>query len=256
MEYGICTLPIIPMRAAPSEKSEMVSQLLFGEIYQLIPHTEGEQKNWVYVSALHDGYEGWISRNQVTLADTVAYDSYQNSNVLTTKPVSALVKQSDGSLIYIPFGSSLSGLNENKLALATEQYDVSNVDANKGDVLSLAQTFLNTPYLWGGRTHFGIDCSGLVQAVFRQQGINLKRDAYLQAEEGSTVDFLAEVKPGDVAFFDNDEGRITHVGILMSQDKIIHSSGRVKIEHIDTQGIYSEEFKKYTHKLRIIKRFA
>ena len=117
-----------------------------------------------------------------------------------------------------------------------------------------AKSFLNVPYLWGGRTHFGIDCSGFAQAVYRLQGITLKRDAYLQAEQGQTVDFLQEAKLGDLAFFDNEEGRITHVGMMLNNEQIIHASGKVKIYKIDMQGIYSAEQKKHTHKLRIVKR--
>jgi cell wall-associated NlpC family hydrolase len=118
----------------------------------------------------------------------------------------------------------------------------------------VAKSFLNTPYLWGGRTHYGIDCSGFTQAVFKLRGFDLKRDAWMQAEQGTVVDFLAEAKLGDLAFFNNSEGKITHVGIMLNNEQIIHASGRVKIDRIDGQGIYSEELKRYTHKLRIVKR--
>ncbi|WCT14640.1 C40 family peptidase [Mucilaginibacter jinjuensis] len=251
MEYGISNLAIIAMRKEAREQSEMVSQLLFGEVYEIMERTE----KWARIIAAHDGYEGWISFNQITNITEDEYRKFAADNLLTNKAISAVVKQSDSTLVYIPFGSSLPGVTDSVLRIGEERYEINNNTSAGVGMLALAQSFLNAPYLWGGRTHFGIDCSGLVQAVFRQMGINLKRDAYLQAEQGTAVDFLPEVKPGDVAFFDNDEGRIIHVGIMMNNEQIIHASGRVKIERMDGQGIYSEEFKRYTHKLRIIKRF-
>jgi gamma-D-glutamyl-L-lysine dipeptidyl-peptidase len=115
--------------------------------------------------------------------------------------------------------------------------------------------FLDTPYLWGGKTACGIDCSGFSQQVFKQFGIKLPRDSYQQAEAGEVVGFLMEAQCGDLAFFDNEEGRITHVGIMLGNDEIIHSSGKVRIDKIDSQGIINSETGARTHKLRIIKRY-
>ena len=251
MEYGISNLAIIPMRKEAREQSEMVSQLLFGEVYEIMERTD----KWARVIAAHDGYEGWISFNQVTIITESEYQQFSADSLLTNKVISAIVKESDGTLVYIPFGSALPGITNGFLKIGAERYEVNNTTLAGLDIIATAQSFLNTPYLWGGRTHFGIDCSGLVQAVFRQRGLTLKRDAYLQAEQGTVVDFLPEAKAGDVAFFDNEDGRIVHVGIMINNEQIIHASGRVKIERIDGQGIYSEEFKRYTHKLRIIKRY-
>lgn len=239
------------MRAEPSERSEMVSQLLFGEIYEITGRTE----KWLQITTLYDSYSGWINFTQVTDLDEEEHGKYADITVLSNKVISALVKHSDGTLVYIPFGSSLPGLRDGKALLGGELYDVSNLQTENTDIIATAQSFLNAPYLWGGRTHMGVDCSGFVQAIFRQYGINLKRDAYLQAEQGTVVDFLPEAKAGDVAFFDNEDGKIVHVGIMLNNEQIIHASGRVKIERIDGQGIYSEEFNRYTHKLRIIKRY-
>lgn len=253
MEYGICNLAIIPLRAEPSERSEQVSQLLFGEVFEVMEHKD----QWVRIITSFDGYEGWINALQFTTLGNIAYNAKQKEEInLTHKPVTQAWRKSSNTVLYLPFGSSLSFLEGTTCHIRNEYYEIIGEIGAREPLETSAKSFLNVPYLWGGRTHFGIDCSGFTQAVLRLQGINLKRDAYLQAEQGQTVDFIQETQTGDLAFFDNDEGRITHVGILLGNDKIIHASGKVKIDKIDTNGIYSADLKRYTHKLRIIKRHA
>jgi len=252
MQYGIATLSIIPLRAEASERSELVSQILFGETYLI---TEWQEK-WVKVLTTYDDYEGWVSRVQVTPLNNEDYLEMQSHKaVLTTQPFTIANKQSDNSLLYLPAGSILPFYENGSSWIGNEVFGVNDAGEPDADLLVTATSYLNTPYLWGGRTHFGIDCSGFVQTVFKQHGLQLKRDASQQAEQGSVVDFLPAAQAGDLAFFDNDEGRIVHVGIMLNHEQIIHASGRVKIDHIDGQGIYSEELKKHTHKLRIIKRY-
>lgn len=251
MEFGICNLAIVPLRAEPSERSEMVSQLLFGELFEIMEL----QDNWIRIITSFDGYEGWISSLQFASLDKEAYQAQQqNPTGLTYLPVTQTWRRDNDSVLYLPFGSTLAFQEGTACHIGHVYYDILGEIGTKESLETSARSFLNTPYLWGGRTHFGIDCSGFTQAVLRLQGINLKRDAYLQAEQGQTVDFLQEAQLGDLAFFDNAEGRITHVGILLGNDKIIHASGKVKIDKIDTNGIYSHEQQRYTHKLRIIKR--
>lgn len=251
MEYGICNLAIVPMRAEPTSRAEMVSQVLFGEAFEIM-EWQGE---WARVITTVDGYEGWISGLQFAPLSQIAYKSLQKKKTpLTYRPITQAWNKANNSVIYLPVGSSLSFLEGTTCHIRNDYYEIIGEIGEKGALLDTARSFLNVPYLWGGRTHFGIDCSGFSQAVYRLQGTPLKRDAYLQAEQGTVVDFLQEAKLGDLAFFDNDEGRINHVGIMLNNEQIIHASGKVKIDKIDMQGIYSGELKKYTHKLRIIKR--
>jgi cell wall-associated NlpC family hydrolase len=126
-------------------------------------------------------------------------------------------------------------------------------NATRGSICDTALLYLNAPYLWGGRSPFGIDCSGLVQMVFRINGFRMKRDASMQAGQGSQVSFADSAEPGDIAFFENEEGIISHTGIVLHGKKIIHASGRVRIDDLDHEGIFNQELKKYTHKLRLIK---
>ncbi|MBK7084827.1 MAG: C40 family peptidase [Flavobacteriales bacterium] len=128
-------------------------------------------------------------------------------------------------------------------------------DGERADLIdAYMHPFLGAPYLWGGRTPTGVDCSGLTQMLFMLMGIYLPRDAYQQAEEGDPVELVDLAEPGDLAFFDNAEGRITHVGIVLPERRILHASGRVRIDALDQEGIFDAEQGKYSHKLRLVKR--
>ena len=243
--FGICLIPVIPLREEPSSKSQMVSQLLFGEKYKVL-HT---QPNWIKIQSVDDEYQGWINDTQVNYIEENEWNQLNTPNVIKEYP-HQLIEINDskmyvptGSIIYNPIGSVIANfeikIKHQEMELTLEQ---------------IAFQYLNTAYLWGGRTPWGIDCSGFTQTVFKQLGIQLKRDAYQQAEQGEPLAFLSQAQMGDLAFFDNDEGKITHVGILLSNQKIIHASGKVKIEDIDNHGIINNETKKYSHKLRFIKR--
>ena len=251
MEYGICNLAIVPLRAGATHRSEMVSQVLFGETFEVLERA-GE---WARVITSFDGYEGWINHLQFThAAPEVVLHQFAALTITTNAVLTPARKEADNSVLNLPFGSSLPLYDGIKCTAGGDDYEVNQPEDTAG-LLQTAHSFLNTPYLWGGRTHFGIDCSGYVQAVMRTRGVTLKRDASMQAGQCNVVDFLQEAQLGDLAFFDNAEGRIIHVGIMLDNQNIIHASGRVKIDQIDDQGIYSAEQKKYTHQLRIIKRF-
>ncbi len=253
MEYGICNLAIVPMRAEPSERSEMISQVLFGEAFEILEWKE----NWVQITTVFDSYTGWIGGLQFVMLGQQLYSQLkENPPKLTYRPITQAWKIADNSIFYLPIGSSLSFLKGTTCNIGTEKFEIIGQAGEYDTIDSIAKSFLNAPYLWGGRTHFGIDCSGFTQAVFRLCcDINLKRDASLQAQDGKIVNSLTDIKLGDLAFFDNDEGKVTHVGLMLNKMQIIHASGKVKIDLLESKGIYSEEQKRYTHKLKFIKRY-
>lgn len=257
--YGICHLGVVPCRFEPSDKSEMVTQLLFGETFTIIK----KDKNWVHIRLNWDGYEAWIDSKQF-LPLTQEQFEQQSAFPATCSAdiVDLVIRKSDNSVTPVLAGSTLPAYEHGKLFAAEREFSFDgeithplseNIPAL---VVEYATVFLNAPYLWGGRSAFGIDCSGFTQVVFKMAGIRLKRDAYQQAEQGTEVSFIEEAQAGDLVFFDNEEGKIIHVGIVLAPDKIIHASGKVRIDKLDHQGIFNHDIRSYTHKLRIIKRMA
>ncbi len=253
--FSVCNQSIIPVRAQASETSELVSQLLFGELFMV---TESN-KNWVYIRSTFDNYVGWIDKKLVKKLSKETYELLHASPSITlTKPFNLLLTQNKSPL-WVPAGSNIPKPDAegcfylgNQAFYLKDDFYLSRVTEQKPEIL--AKQFLNAPYLWGGRTIFGMDCSGFTQMVYKLIHVTLPRDASQQVMHGTTVDFLEVAQSGDLAFFDNAEGTIIHVGILLNQHQIIHASGQVRIDPIDHQGIFNSETQNYSHKLRIIKR--
>jgi len=254
MNKGIVNQSLVAVRREPSESSEMINQLLFGETFTIIESYNG----WLGIINNNDAYEGWLDSKLIgdIPDDLIAkHDSPRTANTL----FSAKKTGSQYPIRLCP-GSSLHGYENGSFLAGVSSYQsIDNPFTDKEEnmneeVVRIAKQFVNAPYLWGGRSPFGIDCSGLTQVVFKIIGINIPRDAGQQVKTGEPVDFINMVQPGDLAFFDNEEEIITHVGIIIGNGKIIHSSGFVKIESLDHQGIYNVEAQKYSHKLRVIKR--
>jgi cell wall-associated NlpC family hydrolase len=253
--FGICNLSVVPVRAEASDKSEMLTQLLFGDHFEI----KEIREKWVQIKAAYDDYEGWIDRKQFAGISAEIYQKLDDQYYIAAPLHNQSLKMISGEIINLVPGSSLPFFQKNQVGINNESYEFSGVAVDPhtnvfSEVGAAAKFYLHTPYLWGGKSTFGIDCSGLTQMVLKQFAIKIKRDTWQQAEQGEMVESLNEAKTGDLAFFDNDEGRIVHVGILLD-GKIIHASGRVKIESIDNQGIYSDELGRYTHKLKVIKRY-
>jgi hypothetical protein len=251
MNFGISILSVVPIRKQASNQSEMTTQLIFGEHYKILE----SQKEWSKIQIAHDKYVGWISNNQIYRIDQEEYEKLEKEIPTLTTDILDIIEGETHQPIVIgsvlPTYKSDHALINNKmfkfLGKKTQGF------SQKKHLINNAMIFLNAPYLWGGRTPFGIDCSGFTQIIYRLQGINIPRDAYKQAEIGTTLSFINESEEGDLAFFDNAEGKIIHVGIIMKKNYIVHASGKVRIDKIDQEGIFNIEKKKHTHKLRIIK---
>lgn len=255
-QFAIGFLAVIPLRFQAAHASEMVSQLIFGETMKILE----KNGDWLRVLTHYDEYEGWVEEKQIQYLNSTQIINDDNTYYLKNKLTKVFKEINDP--VFITSGASLPFYNDGKFKIGDFEYQLKNPADESSNSLNFkdyviikAKEFLNTPYLWGGRTFMGIDCSGFSQIVFKMFGIKIKRDASQQAKQGKLVDFLEEAQPGDLAFFDNAEGKITHVGIMINNGQIIHASGRVKIDAIDNEGIFSDDLKKYTHKLRIIKRY-
>ncbi|GAB5539689.1 MAG: C40 family peptidase [Salibacteraceae bacterium] len=259
-KFGISLLSIIPGRAEPADAAEQVTQILFGEAYEV----KEMRKKWVRVKSLFDNYECWIDRKQFSEIDEkFAQRLIKQKFIPVSLEAAGIVQSLDTEEIFpIMAGSNLPFYADGQFKIGQHKYAFQGevlLKPQKKDTASLinhATMYLNTPYLWGGRHPFGIDCSGLTQICYKMIGLNLPRDAYQQAELGHSLSFIEEAEPGDLAFFDNAEGRITHVGIMLENNHIIHASGKVRIDRIDHQGIYNDDMNDYSHRLRIIKRIA
>ena len=247
MQYGICPLSIIPLRAEPKNVSEQTSQLLYGEFFSIL----NQQKSWSKIQNTSDGYEGWVNNKNFKFVEKSIFQKLQTTKKRYSAELVDFIWKDDIILFPTPIGSLVSSAQilghrfEGKKMVDTKQ---------KENLVGTALHYLNSPYIWGGKSPFGIDCSGLVQCVYQLHGVQLPRDAYLQAEFGETLGFIDESEPGDLAFFDDDEGKITHVGIIMTDYHIIHAFGKVRIDRLDQTGIFNNSLNAHTHKLRVIKK--
>ena len=246
MQYGICNLSIVPLRHDPSDASEMVSQVLYGEHFKVLE----KRKKWSRIRLAFDKYEGWIDNKQFLFITEEAYTSFENTNSEFLGDLIDCITSENNNLTSIVLGSNLE-----KTSFLKHQFEGNKKAGAKSreTLIETALMYLNSPYLWGGKTPLGIDCSGFTQMVYKINGYHLKRDANQQALQGEVLSFIEECQQGDLAFFDNEEGNIIHVGIIMNDNYIIHSHGKVRIDRIDHTGIFNSDTKNYSHKLRVIK---
>lgn len=246
---AICGLTVIPVRATTEDTAEIVTQLLFGELVSILE----KHNQWIKIRIAHDQYEGWVDRKQLLSVSSDFASTYPHEQK----------RQQEGVLtIETPWGEQ-NVVQGSPILSKNTHFKIDDYHfrwINKTPLVSikspeeLALNYLNSPYLWGGRSPFGIDCSGLTQTVYHQLGINIPRDASQQFLKGEKVRHTQK-KSGDLAFFESKKtGNIHHVGIVLLNNKIIHAHGRVRIDTLNEKGIYNEEEKYYSHELKSINR--
>jgi len=253
--YALNFGTIVPIRADKSDESEIMTQMLFGDTFQILE----TYKQWNYIKTTYEAYEGWIDEKVVfNISDDTYHEMSKQPVYYTADVVSELVFDKSGKFL-LPMGSVLPNFNpdNNQVRVGEEigvfkgKYITGKHD--KMTVLNYALTYLNAPYLWGGKTHFGLDCSGLTQMTYKMCGHYLLRNAKDQATQGESIQ-LSEAQAGDLAFFTNDKGKVIHVGFLLGNGQIFHSHGNAHIDPIDEKGIWSKQFQRYSHKLSDVRR--
>jgi cell wall-associated NlpC family hydrolase len=235
MNKGICNVTVAPVRAEGSDKAEIVTEILFGESADILE----VNKNWTKIKMHYDGYEGWMDTKQ--LKPVTDEDFAKRKVTIVTEDFSSVI-MNDGKTL-LSMGSEV----EFPAVASRRSHEV------RESIALTAKEFLNVPYLWGGKSFFAVDCSGFTQLVYKIHNIKLPRDTSQQVEVGESLTFVEESQPGDLAFFENPEGKIIHVGIMLDNQRIIHASGKVRIDTLDSTGIFNKEMNKHTHKLRVIK---
>ena len=275
VEYVIAHCTVTPVRQEPSEGSEQLTQLLFGEVCEVLNCLP----RWTKIRSTLDGQEGWVDFKMLTTTNI----QYPISNIQTivAVPMAIATDMETGEELMLTLGTRLPNYTHGTFEVLGKQYLIApacvnttlstasiasdlpstgaSADLQRSDLITIAQSLLNAPYLWGGKNAMGMDCSGFTQVVYATQGINLLRNAREQMTQGEVVSSLAEAQPGDLAFFDHADRdpkatNISHVGMLLDNKKIIHCSGCVHVDDIDEMGIYLPDGE-LTHHLVQIKRY-
>jgi hypothetical protein len=256
LDYGVCRLSIIPVRSEANDKSELTTQLLFGDHYEVTEFTR--DKKWTKIKTNFDQFEGWIDVKQ---HHSVSHDYYEYLNraefKITTDVTASLLYNKSPQIILM---GSMIPISSSELFKMEEQFAFNGEAKNLGQkreyefLKNIAIKYLNAPYLWGGKSPFGIDCSGFVQMVFKICGYRLFRNSWQQSNQGKSFRNIDQGRPGDLVFFKNSEEKVNHVGIMLEDDKIIHASGRVRIDHLNEEGILNLETKIYSHQFSHIRR--
>ena len=272
--FAINHCTVTPVRQEPSEGSEQLTQLLFGEVCEVLDRLP----RWTKIRSTLDGQEGWVDFKMLSPAYRLSPITYRLPTTIVATPIAIAIAMETGEELMLTLGTRLPNYSHGTFEVLGKQYlidptcvnittaqrstgeaDLQQSDLQRSDLATIAQSLLNAPYLWGGKNLMGMDCSGFTQVVYATQGVNLLRNAREQMTQGELVASLADAQPGDLAFFDHADRdpkatNISHVGLLLSPTEIIHCSGCVHIDTIDEQGIHLPDGE-LTHHLVQIKRY-
>jgi len=255
VDYGVCRLSVMPVRADASDRSEQVTQLLFGEHYEVLAFNK--DRKWCQIRIEYDQYEGWIDASQHTSISREYFDYLSRTEFKITLDITTTMLYNKSPMVVLM--GSMIPISSSELFKMEEQFAFNGEAKNLGQkrefeyLKNIAFRYLNAPYAWGGKHPFGIDCSGFTQMVFKICGYKLFRDARQQVNQGKQIEF-ENLKPGDLLYFKNKEGQIIHTGIALPDHKVIHASGRVRIDHLTDEGIVNIDTKIFTHSLASIRR--
>ena len=256
MKFAICHNSVVPIRNSTSNRSEQLSQLLFGEMVEIM---ELKGRQWTKIRCTWDNCIGWVLSQQIKPITSTEQKLFEEKYAYCLDLFQPLM--SDNESMPICIGSRLPDFDGIKFKFDGRSFNYSgqavfpkNLTPERDKVLKIARRYLSAPYQWGGRSPMGIDSGGFIQMVFKLVGIKLMRTTDQQVFQGELIDFIEQTAPGDLAFFENKVGNITHVGIFFPEKQIIHTAEKVRIDRIDHYGIFNDELNKYTHRLRVIKR--
>jgi hypothetical protein len=256
-KFAVCPLSAIAVRNHPTQKSEMLTQILFGELVEIM---EERGKAWCLIRCLWDDAVGWVASNQIValnLAELPLFQKEEGLSLELFQPITA-----SDHFLPVPMGARFPGFDGIRFRFFQKDYNFTGQVifptksiANRPLLVKIARRYLHAPFMWGGRSPLGIDAPGLVQMAFKLSGIRLPRTADQQVLQGQQIDFAEQASPGDVAFFENNTGRIVHTGIVLADNQILHAFGKVRVDVMDHFGIFDKDKKKYTHRLRVVKSF-
>ena len=269
-EYVINHCSVTPVREEPSHAAEQATQLLFGEVCEVLDR----HSSWTKIRSTMDGQVGWVVAKMMTPVSEEAIRLLgerreANGEGVVATPVAVATVIETGEQLMLTIGTRLPEYKKGTFEVLGKKYKINprcvyevkgeRSEVKGEDVVRVAQSLLNVPYLWGGKNIMGYDCSGFTQTVYSVFGINLLRNAREQVTQGQVVGSLAEAQPGDLVFFDHSDRnpeatKITHVGMLISPTEVIHCAGYVHVDKIDERGIRLANGK-LSHHLVQIKRY-
>lgn len=251
---------VVPVRAEAHESAEQNTQMLFGQLCEVLE----EQPRWYRIRLSEDGQEGWVDVKMIAPIagkDLTAYHKALKTAAVVAFPMTYAMSENNGQTIPLTAGTRLTNYKDGRFEVLGVGFRIDPsmvitkpLELTQDNLLKAVRFFINTPYLWGGKNALGMDCSGFTQVVMSLFGKTLLRNASEQVTQGRTVADLSKAKAGDLAFFDHEDGRISHVGIVIDAERIIHCSGRVKVEKLDATGIFNAEANEYSHHLVSLRR--